>query len=114
MSDRAANEKCANKLLDKWLEEMLTDKRDTEKLEIEHLHCMAHVLLGFHSYINPELKEFEQIIKNERGPLGRDAVPVFHSWSKKETAVSRVVRTTFGPADDHLGVRDRWDALILP
>ena len=47
MSDRAANEKCANKLLDKLLEEMLTDKRDTEKLEIDHLQCMAHVLLGF-------------------------------------------------------------------
>lgn len=55
---------------------------------------MAYVFLRLQNYVRPELKEFEQNLKNEIGPLGRDTLPVFNTWSKKETVVGRVVRTT--------------------
>lgn len=112
MSNRASNEKLADKLLDEWLERMLKDYA-ADKREVQHFHCMAHVLLGLHNYINPELKDLEQNIQSESGPLGRDVLSVFNSRSKKETVIGSVVRTTsdtFGPAGDHLGVCDRWEA----
>ncbi|XP_045170683.2 uncharacterized protein LOC123533110 [Mercenaria mercenaria] len=111
MSDRASNEKLADKLLDDWKEEMLENVE--EPSPIHHLHCMAHVLLGFHNYLSPELKQMEAKLTESNGPIGRDALPVFRSWSKKETFVGRTVRTTsdvFGPAADHHGIRDRWEA----
>ncbi|XP_045173195.2 uncharacterized protein LOC123534827 [Mercenaria mercenaria] len=112
MSDRASNEKRADQLLDEWRDTMLRDYGGNEN-DVHHFHCMAHVLLGFHSYITPDIKDFEQTLQEESGPIGRDSLSYFNSWSKKESVVNRVVRTTsdtFGPAGDHLGVRDRWDA----
>ncbi|XP_060575254.1 uncharacterized protein LOC132732770 [Ruditapes philippinarum] len=112
MSDRASNEKLADKLLDEWRDAMLKDY-EGEKTEVLHYHCMAHVLLGLQNNVTPEIKDYEQKLKNERGPLGRDTPSVFNTWSKKETVVGRVVRTTsdtFGPAGDHIGLRYRWEA----
>jgi hypothetical protein len=112
MSDRAANEKKADQLLDEWREQMLKDYGGSID-DVHHFHCMAHVLLGLHNYIIPNLKEHEHELERENGPIGRNSLSYFNSWSKKESVVNRVVRTTsdtFGPAGDHLGVRDRWEA----
>jgi len=112
MSDRASNEKLADKMLDEWRDKMLANY-DCNKEIVQHFHCMAHVLLSFHSYSTPELKQLEIDLIDTTGPIGRDTLPVFKHWSKKETFVQRAVRTTadvFGPAGEHLGVRDRWDA----
>ena len=112
MSDRASNEKLATKLLNDWRDETLQNFEGDVKT-VHSFHCMAHVLLGFHNYLVPDLKEKEVKIVETGGPLGRDKLPVFKTWSKKQSAVERTVRTssdTFGPAGDHHGVRDRWEA----
>ena len=112
MSDRASNEKLANKLLNDWREETLQNF-DGDIKSVHSFHCMAHVLLGFHNYLVPDMKEMETKIAETEGPLGRDKMPVFKTWSKKQSAVERTVKTTsdtFGPAGDHYGVRDRWEA----
>lgn len=62
-----------------------------EQIKIHQLHCMAHVLLGFHSYLSPELKQPESILIESQGPFGKHALPVFK----------------YG---DHHGVDDRWEA----
>ncbi|KAH3697109.1 hypothetical protein DPMN_084596 [Dreissena polymorpha] len=56
MSDRAANEKKADELLDEWRSQMLSTYNGEQKA-VEHFHCMAHVLLGLHNYTIPDLKE---------------------------------------------------------
>ena len=43
---------------------------------------MAHVLLGFHNFLVPDIKEKEMKIVETDGPLGRDKMPVFKTWSK--------------------------------
>lgn len=86
---------------------------DDQKQKVHHFHCMAHVLLGFHRYACCDLKSLENKLINQNGPLGRDALPQFKFWTKKGTSVERVTRTvseTFGPAGDHFGLRDRWEA----
>ncbi|XP_045169684.2 uncharacterized protein LOC123532337 [Mercenaria mercenaria] len=112
MSDRAANEKKADTLLDEWRSEVL-DNTDSHE-QVHHFHCMAHVLLGFHNYIcGTDLKEHESAITKEHGPLGRDVLPFFKFWSKKGTVLERALRTTsevFGPAGNHHGVRNSWEA----
>ncbi|XP_045159232.2 uncharacterized protein LOC123524811 [Mercenaria mercenaria] len=61
MSDRAANEKLADKLLTEWRENMLLRCRsETEVSSVKHFHCMAHVLLGFHRYVVDEIKSVEK------------------------------------------------------
>ena len=48
MSDRAANEKTANRLLDRWKDELLnTASGRTNKTLVPNFYCIAHVLLGF-------------------------------------------------------------------
>lgn len=113
MSDRASNEKLADKLLDEWRNEVLEHCDNDQILPVHHFHCMAHVLLGFHKYACDNLKVYEKILTAEKGPLGRDCLPQFKTWRKTGTVVERTTRTTsetFGPAGDHLGVRDRWEA----
>ena len=112
MSDRASNEKLANKILNDWREEILQNF-DGDVETVHTFYCMAHVLLGFHNYIVPDMKEKEIEIVAKDGPLGRDPMPIFKAWSKKQSATERAVRTTsdiFGPAGDHNGLRDRWEA----
>ncbi|KAL3871322.1 hypothetical protein ACJMK2_039329 [Sinanodonta woodiana] len=114
MSDRASNEKLADKLLNKWRDEMLKScENDIDKQSVKNFHCMAYVLLGFHRYICNDIKVLEKSLVDQYGPLGRDSLPIFKFWSKAGTIIERVVRTTsdtFGPAGDHLGLRDRWEA----
>ena len=59
------------------------------------------------------MAELEKDLVKEKGPLGRDSLPCFKYWSKKTAAVERTLRTVsevFGPAGDHHGVRDFWEA----
>ncbi|GFS20812.1 hypothetical protein ElyMa_005066100 [Elysia marginata] len=58
MNDRAANEKKSSRDLDKWRDEML-ESHGEEATEVHHLHCAAHVLLGFHSYAISALKKVD-------------------------------------------------------
>ena len=86
---------------------------ENQKKTVHNFHCMADVLLGFHRFACVDLKALELKIVEEKGPLGRDTLPVFKNWSQKGTVLERAVRTTsdtFGPAGDHLGLRDRWKA----
>ncbi|XP_063408128.1 uncharacterized protein LOC134691510 [Mytilus trossulus] len=114
MSDRASNENLANTLLNAWRDEVLLNfELNDDKQTVHSFHCMAHVLLGFHSYVKPELKQLETKLVEVHGPIGRDSLPVFKFWSKKELVIERVLRTTadvFGPVGDHHGVRDRWES----
>ncbi|KAH3737421.1 hypothetical protein DPMN_044014 [Dreissena polymorpha] len=113
MSDRASNEKAADRLLDEWRDEVLEMTTESDKMKVKHFHCMAHVLLGFHKYSCEDVKNFENKMVESDGPLGRDSLSQFKSWRKTGTVVERVVRMvseTFGPAGDHLGLRDRWEA----
>ena len=52
MSDRASNEKLANKLLEEWRDDVLKDFKGDKGI-VHHFYCMAHVILGFHSYTKP-------------------------------------------------------------
>ncbi|CAC5420858.1 unnamed protein product [Mytilus coruscus] len=114
MSDRASNEKLANTLLNEWRDEILLNfELNGDKQTVHSFHCMAHVLLGFHSYVKPELKQLETKLVEVHGPIGRDSLSAFKFWSKKELVIERVLRTTadvFGPVGDHHGVRDRWES----
>ena len=113
MSDRASNEKKADRLLDEWRDSVLGQCNENEQPKVLHFHCMAHVSLGFHRYICKDHVELEKSLVQENGPLGRDSLPVFKYWSKKGTAVERTLRTVSegcGPAGDHHGVRDLWEA----
>ena len=117
MSDRAANEKKSNKILNEWRDEVLSSANASQShsqkvhFAVENFHCTAHVLLGFHANSEKELKR-QQIELSASQPLGRDALPQFNFW-RKDLAASRVVRTTselFGPVGEHIGVRDLWEA----
>ncbi|XP_045198613.2 uncharacterized protein LOC123552927 [Mercenaria mercenaria] len=112
MSDRASNEKKADRLLDEWRDQVLQQNIENPS-KVHHFHCMAHVLLGFHNYICADLKAQQSSLVAEHGLLGRDNLSVFKFWSKKGTVVERALRTTsdvFGPSGDHHGVRDIWEA----
>ena len=114
MSDRAENEKFATKMLVEWREQLLKDSIGEDEIQTVHsFHCMAHVLLGFHSYAAKDLKVLETQIAEDLGPLGRDALPVFRFWNRTGTVMERVVRTAsdvFGPVGEYIGVRDQWEA----
>ena len=117
MSDRDANEKKSNKILNEWRDEVLSSANASQShsqkvhFAVENFHCTAHVLLGFHANSEKELKR-QQIELSASQPLGRDALPQFNFW-RKDLAASRVVRTTselFGPVGEHIGVWDLWEA----
>ena len=59
MSDRASNEKKADRLLDIWREELLGQCNEHETHQVEHFHWMTHVLLGFHRYVCKDIKDLE-------------------------------------------------------
>ena len=114
MSDRAANEAKADRLLTDWRDSVL-DHGDntTEPGAVHSFKCMAHVLLGFHNYSAKSLKAQEKDITETSGKFGRSALPVFKFWKQAASAAERTVRMAaevFGPVGDHHGVRDRWEA----
>ena len=98
MNDRAANEKKSCDLLDEWREEMLAGENIPQKA-VKHLHCAAHVLLGFHTYVLSSLSKLEIIPRNElKHPIAtllRDASDVF------------------APVGDYRGLRQQWEGLCI-
>ena len=76
MSDRASNENLANKLLNDWREKIL-QSFEGDIQTVHSFHCMAHVLLGFHNYLVPDIKEKKLKIVETDGPLGRDFACLF-------------------------------------
>ena len=111
MSDRASNEKAANRKFDEWRDSVLKDVDEKKKSAVHKFYCMAHVLLGLHEYSKKPLKEQQLAIETTSGKFGRSALPMF-AFFRFEIAVSRVVRMvseTFGPVGDHLGVREQWE-----
>ena len=63
MNDRAANEKKSAKLIDERRDEMLTSE-GVKPSVVHHLHCAAHVLLGFHSYTMTALEKVDFVQHN--------------------------------------------------
>ncbi|KAH3725877.1 hypothetical protein DPMN_051730 [Dreissena polymorpha] len=84
MSDRASNEKLADKLLFEWHDGLLASCNDQHEIQtVQHFHCMAHVLLGFHRYVCKDMKHVEKEIVAESGPIGSDNLPVFNFGRKQ-------------------------------
>ena len=115
MSDRAANEKCAQQNLEQWREDLLTDANTFDEEKVLHnMHCMAHALLGFHSYTVKHLAALQSTIEE---PLGRDKDAFLKRWSRQsDVVVVRVVRMAaeiLGPmGDQKSGVMDKWQAYL--
>ena len=112
MSDRAANEKKSNRLIAEWKEKCLLDHPGEEK-KIHNMYCMAHVLLGFHSYAEKELGQYQQDITTDKsGRLGRDTASSFKSFNVLK-ATSRLCFSAsdmFGPVGGWKSIRDVWVA----
>lgn len=68
MSDCASNEKKADRLLDMWRDEVIGQCDENEHPKVLHFHCMAHVLLGFHSYLCKDMVDHEKKLKEQHGP----------------------------------------------
>ena len=91
MNDRAANEKKSAKLIDEWRDEMLTSQ-GVKPSVVHHLHCAAHVLLGFHSYTIAALKKLDFVQHNVNEVL----------WDAS---------VLFAPVGDYRGLRPQWQGL---
>ena len=110
MSDRAANEKLANKYINEWRKEELGH----DSGEVHALYCMAHTLLGFMRYGMIHLNKLQQsVIDSDGTKLGRDASSMFFTF-KAENAAARAIRMTcelVGPnGDEKNGIRHLWMA----
>lgn len=98
MSDRAANERKSNRLLEDWRDECLKDC-DEEKKKVHHLFCSAHVLLGFHSYVMNGIKKMKEYgSKDFKHPI---------------TVLLRNASDLFGPVGDYRGLRNQWEAYCM-
>ena len=77
------------------------------------MNCFSNVHLKMRNQAYNLPLHVEKVLATEHGPLGKDALPQFKSWRNTGTAIERAVRITsdtFGPAEDYLGLRDRWEA----
>ena len=74
MRDRVANQKKADRLLGKWKTEVVADQ---QAQVVHNFYCMAHALLGFHSYAKKQLSEQQKEMKKDGVVMGRYAMPVF-------------------------------------
>ena len=110
MSDRAANEKKSASQMQEWIEKE-RERGSIQPRTIYTIHCMTHVLLGFHKYCTAEMDRVQGQICQTEDALGRDAHPQYRMF-KRENAVSRIVRMTselLGPnVDERCGLRDKW------
>ena len=93
MSDRAASMKKSNEVLNEWRHSMLEDLGEQNTEDVHSIFCMAHVLLGFHSYTvkalnNSVLCDDDNVNKN-----GRNRVCV----------LLKNASNLFGPVGDHCG-----------
>jgi hypothetical protein len=63
MRDLAANEHKADKLLEDWPKGVLEQCSDeSQQTEVLHFHCIAHVLLGFHSQALVSFKKYMPLL----------------------------------------------------
>ena len=111
MSDRAGNERKSNRLLDEWKD---SKKENLGETEVHHLYCMAHVLLGFSSYVTKDLEPFQKALTPDgSGFLGRHSGSTSKKLYKALDVPSRVcfdASEAFAPVGSHLGVKDVWAA----
>ncbi|KAL8585134.1 hypothetical protein ACOMHN_013150 [Nucella lapillus] len=82
--------------------------------EISTLHnfyCMAHVLLGFHSYADKNFREQHRKYMDQNIRLGREASGAFLKF-KREFPAHRLIRlasNSCGPVgDEKSGVQEKW------
>jgi len=73
------------------------------------LYCSAHVLLGFHSQIEKDIRNFQKTL----GPIGRDLDKKFSNFKNNSEPPSfRLIRMTcecLGPmGDEKNGARQQW------
>ena len=113
MSDRAANEKKANQLLKTWRDQVLSETSDEAEISTIHsFYCMAHVLLGFHSYTEKNFRALHQEYSNNGIVLGREVSSGAFARFKREYPAKRLVRlvsNSCGPVgDEKSGVREKW------
>ena len=96
MSDRAANEKKSNEFLENWEADTLRKNGDENSQKMHHLFCLAHVLLGFHSYtLNAITKLPTYQSQDYRHPIN---------------VLLKYASDLFGPVGDHRGLRPQWEA----
>ena len=88
MSDRAATETKANKMLNTWVQEEFK-KTNAPATVVHTLYCMAHVLLGFHRYSTEDLTKLQKEFIAEGRKLGRDANGAYFHF-KAQLAVTRI------------------------
>ena len=116
-SDRAANEKAANRLLETWRDEQLEKASSQEKKQtIHNFYCMAHALLGFHSYGTKELEAIQKELQNGGTLLGRDKSGAYCRFGKEKVCghVPRMVSEIVGPVgDEKNGIQDKWAAFCV-
>ena len=75
----------------------MLEGRGKEVKKMHHLHCAAHILLGFHTYVLNSLKEFMPS-EEQKHPL-----PLFlHNAS-----------AIFGPCGDYKGLRNQWEGFCM-
>ena len=110
MSDRAANDKKADRVLGEWKTEVVGDQ---QAQVVHNFYCMAHALLGFHSYSKKQLSEQQKQMKKDGVVLGRDVMPVYGRFGD-QLAAERLpmhVSAIVGPmGDERNGVQDKWTA----
>ena len=114
MSDRAANEKSANRLITEWRDATLEMQPNKEEsMKIHSFYCMAHTLLGFHDYGSKEIEVVQRNMQNEGVFLGRDCDGAFRMWRKEPVhlRVPRHMSELAGPVgDEKSGLMDKWHA----
>ena len=88
--------KKSNEFLEKWKADTLRKNGDENSQKMHHLFCLAHVLLGFHSYT------LNAITK----------LPTYQSQDYKHpiNVLLKYASDLFGPVGDHRGLRPQWEA----
>lgn len=99
MSDRAANEKKSNEILEEWRKQKLSNYGEENASKIHHLFCLAHVLLGFQSYTISGIKKLDRY---DNGDLKHPIVVILKDSSD-----------LFGPVGDYRGIRNQWEAFCI-
>ena len=113
MSDRAANEKLANKMIEEWRDSILDAQQPQNKVKVHHFFCMAHILLGFHTYGVKEVTKTQREIEADGILFGRDVNPAFTRFGREAVCqrTPRMVSEVMGPVgDEKNGVADKWRA----
>ncbi|CAC5411236.1 unnamed protein product [Mytilus coruscus] len=71
----------------------MSENEQEKVAEIHQWFCHLHLLANMGDSVNKALKEYEKIITDGTGKLGRSQLPTFSSWSDKDSAAVRCIRT---------------------